>query len=43
MQNTTETLATEILRQEKKKATLWKVATITALVVIAKETSIIII
>lgn len=35
MQNTTETLATEILRQEKKKAT------ITALIVIAIETSII--
>ena len=35
-------LATEILRQEKKKATFWKVATMITLVVIAIETSIII-
>ena len=34
-------LATEILREEKKKATFWKVATMITLVVIAIETSII--
>lgn len=38
MQNTKETLASEILRQEKKKATLWKVATMITLVVIVIET-----
>lgn len=41
MQRTKETLATEILRQEKKKATLWKVATMTTLVVIVIETAFI--
>lgn len=41
MQTTKETLATEILRAEKKRATLWKVATITALVVIVIETAFI--
>lgn len=34
-------LATEILREEEKKATLWKVATMITLVVIVIETAFI--
>lgn len=41
MKNAKETLATEVLRQEKNKVTFWRVTTIIALVVIAIETSII--
>lgn len=41
MQTTKETLASEIIKQEKKKVIFWKVATITALVVIAIETAFI--
>lgn len=41
MQRTKETLATEILRAEKKKATLWKVATMITFVVIVIETAFI--
>ena len=40
MQTTKETLASEVLRAEKEKVIFWKVATITALEIIAIETSI---
>ena len=42
MQRTKETLASEIIKQEKNKVVFWRVATITGLVVIAIESAFII-